>query len=45
VCIRAGEATKICTIALAHAGHKDRHGVLLRFRGRRQAQSYQRNGS
>jgi hypothetical protein len=45
VCIRAGEATKVCAITLAHAGHKERHGVLLRLRGGRQAQSYQRDGS
>jgi hypothetical protein len=45
VCVGAGEATKVCAIAFAHAGDKERHGVLLRFRGRRQAQSYKRNGS
>jgi hypothetical protein len=33
--IRAGEPTKVSAITLAHAGHKKRHGVLLRLHGNR----------
>ena len=44
MCICAVETTKVCAIALAHAGHEVRHCVLLRLRGGRQAQCYQRNG-